>query len=444
MSQLHDNKRASQKATFLDLANLQAGKPYCGLRRACGLPLFLLMLGSFFYGNAREIRKFLGDQTSLPATFQWDYKYTVNETKKKRMQKHVIDWSALQQDNEHTFMSNSTTKKQQQQQQQQQQQHQETEWSWMNTSGITLRHIQGDPTSCQDVIYTGHTHDPMTSDLDDFVHASWKGFSHAVNTFKMLNQTCLVFFQIDDPFLPHGQSQPLHPVWGRVVATALVMRTFPKANFLLYLDSDAMIAFPDQTPTTMYQALSYDGYGENATFQHLQPALIINKPKRGWLCMECLKFGLGHGCFNSGALLWRRSKAAKVILQAWWESRHSNLKQNLFNGEEPFHGWVDGTLNDRWIDQPGEQNRLMYIYHTNQAVHDAVWPVPQQASEDKWTSCPDGVEGHLPCLQNDFAHESQVTEWGSSKQSCFIYHYAAQHHEKIIRLVTLMLEGESS
>jgi galactosyl transferase GMA12/MNN10 family len=316
----------------------------------------------------------------------------------------------------------------------------EIDWSWMNTSGIVLKYIHGDPNSCKDVIYTGHTNDPMGEGQNHTVSAaSWKGLSYAVNTFPILNNTCLAFFQIANPFLPSGQAMPLHPVWGRLPATALVMKRFPKASILLYLDSDALIAFPDQNPTSMYRELAYDGYGENATFKQLQPALIVNKPFQGWLCGECERFGLGHGCFNSGALLWHRSRAATVVLQAWWESRHSSESGNLFSGEEPFHGWHKSTQEERWADSMGEQNRLMYIYHSNEAVHSAVWPVPRQRQviEKKGISCPSDLEGHLPCLQNDFAHEGN---WNVSKPSCFISHYADKK-EKIIDHAALMLQS---
>jgi galactosyl transferase GMA12/MNN10 family len=395
-------------------SNLQAKKPRCGFRfrRTCRLLLALLLLillARFLLGDARPIRKFLGNLSSLPTTYQWDYKYALNATKKKR----------------------------------QQQQHEIIDWSWMNTSGITLKYVQGDPNSCQDVIYTGHSVDPMTEGMNDYVHAGWKGLSYAVKTFKMLNKTCAVYFQIDDPFLPNGESMPLHSVWGRVSATALVMRTFPKANFLLYLDSDALIAFPDQTPTTMYHALSYDGYGENATFRQLQPALIVNKPYTGWLCLQCGKFGLGHGCINSGALLWHRSKAARIVVQAWWESRLSNNTHNLFAGQDGFFGWGDVTAEKRRMNKMGEQNRLMYIYHTNQAVRDAVWPVPRQVSDSNSTkytnstSCPNAVEGHVPCLQFDFPREPI---WNASNASCFNIHYT-WGKEKLINQTAMMLQS---
>lgn len=117
-----------------------------------------------------------------------------------------------------------------------------------------------------------------------------------------------------------------------------------------------------------YQLLSYDGYGENATFTYLKPSLIVNKPFTGWLCSQCQDFHLGHGCFNSGVLLWRRSNGMKLILQRWWESRMDNGTSNIIRKDNGtfhyFHGWgIDSPANINSADKMSEQNRLMYIFH---------------------------------------------------------------------------------
>eukprot|EP00536_Pseudo-nitzschia_multiseries_P017973 jgi/Psemu1/315267/fgenesh1_kg.1993_\ len=188
------------------------------------------------------------------------------------------------------------------------------------------------------------------------------------------------------------------------------------------MDSDALLASPDKSPTDMYDALAFDGYGENATSQQLNPGLIVNKPLRGWLCGECERFGLGHGCFNSGALLWHRAKA-EVVLKAWWESRNMDKSENFVEPKsgDDFHGWTKDDA-DRVGDKMGEQNRLMYIYGTNPDVHEAVWPVPRQKSvEFNSESCPNAVdETHTPCLQHD---SMSTVKWDQSGPSCFVHHY---------------------
>ncbi|KAL3904440.1 MAG: hypothetical protein SGARI_004923 [Bacillariaceae sp.] len=178
----------------------------------------------------------------------------------------------------------------------------------------------------------------------------------------------------------------------------------------------------------MYHALAYDGYGgPNATNQHKRPGLIVNKPLNGWLCMKCEQFGLGHGCFNSGVLLWRRSKEALHILHTWWNARHDHGQANFFRNAtedsgdtfiEHFHGWSEPEKPDPG-EKMSEQNRLMYIYATNQAMQEAIWPVPRQLSDSSnSSSCP----GHTPCLQNDRALEAQWNE--TEKSTCFVNHFA--------------------
>jgi len=302
--------------------------------------------------------------------------------------------------------------------------------TWMNTSGVTLSHIQGDPTSCKDVIYTGNTRNPFkSSTIDDdndknendstIVRKQWKSLAHIVRTSSSLRKrTCFAFFIVSSPWIDHGGNE-IHPVWARIPATGLIMSAFPKADIFLYMDSDALLVFPDKTPTNMYKELAFDGYGENATFRHLTPGLIVNKPFTGWLCGECERYGLGHGCFNSGVLLWHRSKA-ESILKAWWNSRKLGESQNVFIEHEGFSGW-DGNYAERIGDKMGEQNRLMYLYATDPDMRSAIWPVPRKRSvEHNSESCPNGIAGYTPCLQNDFSYEAT---WDTTEPSCYVNHY---------------------
>eukprot|EP00535_Pseudo-nitzschia_heimii_P006799 CAMPEP_0197184386 /NCGR_PEP_ID=MMETSP1423-20130617/9775_1 /TAXON_ID=476441 /ORGANISM="Pseudo-nitzschia heimii, Strain UNC1101" /LENGTH=377 /DNA_ID=CAMNT_0042635183 /DNA_START=80 /DNA_END=1213 /DNA_ORIENTATION=- len=317
------------------------------------------------------------------------------------------------------------------------------EYDWIDTAGVSLTNIQGDPTVCNDVIYTGHTLDPFGATAideqnQDMISKGWEGMAHIVRTSPVLKgSTCFAFFLVSSPWIDENDRE-LHPVWGRLPATALVMSAFPNADIFLYMDSDALLASPHKSPTMMYDELSFDGYGDAATSQQLRPGLIVNKPQTGWLCGQCEKFGLGHGCFNSGALLWHRANA-EPILRAWWASRNMDESQNFFDPEtgESFHGW-NGKHADRVGNKMGEQNRLMYVYGSDPSVREIMWPVPRQKSKEfNSESCPNAVdEDHTPCLQNDWTH---TVKWKPSGPSCFISHYpdekhlVAKHAEEILR-----------
>ena len=254
-----------------------------------------------------------------------------------------------------------------------------------------------------------------------------------VRTFPIFNSTCVAFFHISNK--TYYENTGLHPVWGRLPATALVMSDFPKAETLLYMDTDAMLASADHTPTSMYEALAR-AHKTNVTLQTLEPSLIVNKPMKGWLCkVQCDKYSLGHGCFNSGVLLWRRSEGAKLILRAWWESRLDNTTQNFHHETRGwFDGWGNGKRNYGY--KMSEQNRLMYIYHTNPAVQSRVLPVPKQLGPGKSASCPEVVDATTtPCLQNDDAYNRR---WNRTSWNCFINHHANtkdvlyRYYERII------------
>jgi galactosyl transferase GMA12/MNN10 family len=239
----------------------------------------------------------------------------------------------------------------------------------------------------------------------------------------------LVFFKIAVPFVERQTNQELHPVWGRIPATVKMMQQFPQAEYFLYMDSDAILAQSRFTPTDMYHILAYDGYGDKATMEHKCPGLIVNKPMTGWPCIQCERFGMGHGCINSGVLLWRRSEAANVVLRVWWDSRKDSSTQNFFikdaNGvEDHFFGWSRPDGADV-LEKMGEQNRLHFIYNSSKTVRDAIWIVPKQISDAyKSSSCPNAMdEGHTPCLQNDFID----VKWNSTGPSCFVNHYAGEN-----------------
>ena len=88
-----------------------------------------------------------------------------------------------------------------------------------------------------------------------------------------------------------------------------------------------------------------------------------------------------------------------------------------------FHGWSDETKSDP-TEKMSEQNRLMYIFGTDPAMQQAIWPVPRQLSyASNSSSCPDGLdEGHTPCLQTDRALRAVWNE--TKKATCFVNHFA--------------------
>lgn len=295
----------------------------------------------------------------------------------------------------------------------------------VDTTGVDLYDSRGDVSTCRDVIYTVDSRAP--DDGGSIVNASWGALSFVVEKFPVFNSTCSAFFRVSGGAF--GDNGTLHPVWGRVPATVLAMRTFRRARVFLYLDTDAMLASPRIGPSDMYRALvAKHGVerGENDTARPTSvepPSLVVNKPTKRWLCQkQCEVFGLGHGCFNSGALLWYRSEGAILILRSWWESRLDDPSMNFVRDGKVFYGWPS-TYPAR--DKMSEQNRLMYVYGTNVEAARRILPVPRQpGSISGTTSCPEEVDdAHVPCLQDD--HKSHNPEWDRKRRfSCFVNHYS--------------------
>ena len=114
----------------------------------------------------------------------------------------------------------------------------------MDTRGVELYDGRGDPSTCQDVIYTVDSRLP--SDDGSVANASWGALSFAVDNFPAFNSTCAAYFRIFDT--DDTTTTPLHPVWGRLPATALAMSSFPNAKIFLYLDTDAMLSSSRHSP----------------------------------------------------------------------------------------------------------------------------------------------------------------------------------------------------
>ena len=337
------------------------------------------------------------------------------------------------------------------------------------STGVTLPHVVGDPRTCEDVVYTGYTTDPADGARPDvfwrtktgkvrlrkagMVHRGWNGTAHLLRTAPALRRTCGAFFRIPTPLTDGTDGPALHPVWARLPATALVLAAFPRAETFLYVDADGLLASPDASPADMYAALApRDDARQGAP----PPGLVVNKPRDGWLCKECARHGLGHGCFNSGALLWRRAGAGPV-LRAWWAARDSGAADNFFpdpsgaaGGGRGFHGWAAKTAAQRRGDHMGEQNRLMWVYATDERVRDLVWPVPRRASRDGVASCPkQGGAAAEPCLQSTFnAREAGgrrvAAHWNATTgRSCFVSHYT-KGKELIAEHAALMIHGRGA
>jgi hypothetical protein len=128
------------------------------------------------------------------------------------------------------------------------------------------------------------------------------------------------------------------------------------------MDLDAILESSIFTLTGIYQVfLSLEEYQHKHPTSpqafHL-PASLSTKPIRhGSVIYQ--KYGLGHGCFNMGVLLWRCVKKATRVSRAWWASRHHTPTQNFIHQGQPFYGWGgDKGANDKM----STQNWLIYNY----------------------------------------------------------------------------------
>jgi hypothetical protein len=333
----------------------------------------------------------------------------------------------------------------------------------INTAGMIQGNplIRGNRDLCIDVIYTCDGRAPIIIDHTDnisisstknktIVDASWAAMI-TLSHLPQFNSTCFAFYHLSDAYFASNGSA-LHTVWGRLPVTSLVLDSFPKARYMLYLDTDAMLSSARYTPMEMHQQLASliteedsknDEMIQQQKERQFTPSLIVNKPMTGWLCNQCMYFNLGHGCFNTGALLWRRSKEMERVLLRWWDSRLDAAHQNLYleNGDasnqtRPFYGWTSEATNTHKMS---EQNRLMYLFHTELEIQQTVWPVPRKPSRfTNTTSCPEDVPYHNPCLQND---RGKFGEW-DAMPACFINHYA-DRKMGVFQVLDLMMNGVS-
>ena len=274
----------------------------------------------------------------------------------------------------------------------------------IDITGIDKTIILGNSTECIDLVYTcdGQVPNNFTSSSSQnrsIVDASWSAMKE-LSLLPKFNQTCFCFFHLSNYYFTTNGISGLHMVWGRLPSTALAFEKFPNVQYMLYINTDAMFTSARYTPTLMYHELS-----KTSLSSQPRPSLIVNKPMTGWLCSQCRYFDLGHGCFNTGALLWRRSRTALLVLQRWWESRLHKTSMNLYytggdNITRGFYGWLASGNNANRANKMSEQNRLMYLFAKDPIVREAVLPMPRQPSKGtNTTSCPEAVYDHTPCCK---------------------------------------------
>ena len=295
---------------------------------------------------------------------------------------------------------------------------------WIDTTGIDEVILLGNSSTCSDIIYTcdGRLPNYSTTSQDrSIVDSSWDAMVE-LSRVPIFNQTCFAFFHLSNSHFTTDGKTGIHMVWGRIPSTALVIELFPQAQYMLYLDTDAILMSADYTPTSMYAKLT----------SHLSSrqsySLIVNKPTLGWLCDQCIDFNLNDGCFNSGALLWKRGKDTLQVLRRWWESRLHGKDLNFFihkgNNTLGFQGWANTPFTIDHADKMSEQNRLMYLYSKDAEVNKAILPMPRQRNRPQNTSsCPGRIWNHMPCLQ-DTAAGQYGGIWGKAGPMCFISHFA--------------------
>lgn len=305
----------------------------------------------------------------------------------------------------------------------------------------------GNRANCTNVIYSVHTLDP-TNNASGFVHAVWDfTANHLFRLFPSLSRTtCYVYFHVSRNWTQSSETgrrlKGLHPVWARLPATAQVMEGFPQANFFLYMDSDAVFIRPEtMVPEDMYELLvlrDEDFIQESKKRNRTPPALVVNKPFAGWWCVQCMKFNITEGCFNTGVLLWRRSVEAKRILETWWEYQHLNQTYDFSvttEGNDMAYGSICGAKSDECLfgwgadgvqSHMGEQNRLMYLFGTIPVLRDAIWSVPRNNTEPRgWP-----MLGIKPCLQRDYPLPmKEGLQWNISSPTCLINHFTMDKHE---------------
>lgn len=108
----------------------------------------------------------------------------------------------------------------------------------------------------------------------------------------------------------------LHPVWAKVKGMLTLMRQFPKAEYYIFLDSDATVS--PQFAHLPWSHMLSDIEGLYNFSMKTHPVLLASEI-RGWWENQCLGRNLSYAP-NGGFIALRNDPKAHRFLQEWWAS----------------------------------------------------------------------------------------------------------------------------
>lgn len=121
-------------------------------------------------------------------------------------------------------------------------------------------------------------------------------------------------------------NQTLAEAWCKIRAMQDVQNLFPKAEYFLYLDTDAVVDpkfFDEPLNNLLYNMTNKWSLDWDID----QKPFTLNMEGPSYWCRR-VREGNFTNCINTGTVLWKRSPYSSKILEQWWQSADDSYEMN--------------------------------------------------------------------------------------------------------------------
>lgn len=200
----------------------------------------------------------------------------------------------------------------------------------------------------------------------------------------------------------HGDL-PLYETWCKLRAMRQVQADFPRAEYFLYMDTDAVVdyQFRDRSLLDLLQNMTTEWLPD---WNIDERPFALNQEGPGMWCGMVHEGNFSH-CLNTGTILWKRSRESTSIMEHWWMSADDPYDSKELNPLGiPFR---EGSTEADW--HPTDQAKAQSLLRPPFRQYVQVVSQPGQLAQTK-----------APCLSDCWIPHN-------GKLGCFIMHYCGKN-----------------
>jgi hypothetical protein len=203
-----------------------------------------------------------------------------------------------------------------------------------------------------------------------------------------------------------NKNQTLAEAWCKIRAMQEVQNMFPKADYFLYLDTDAVVDpkfFDEPLNNLLYNMTTQWSLNWDID----KKPFTLNMEGPSYWCRRVSDANFTN-CINTGTVLWKRSPYSSSILEQWWQSADDSYEINNPLGYE-FR-----------TETPWEQVKAQYLLKDPMIKYIQVVPQPHAMMQG------------LPGVHKDFCLSDCWLPPMWDQLGCFVLHYGEMYKRYVL------------